>query len=512
MINLNKVAGVDAAKQKEKDTKPRSINELDNKAFMKLFLEQLKNQDPTAPMETDKIITQTAQLTQVEMQEENKKTMKEVSEAMKSTRNTNTELIAFQKAMKESLESLNKNLQSQIASNEAMAQTASLNAIGLIGKIAQTNVTGVNVGTNTNDIKLDIYFDAPIDVSKGTPQVEILDAKGGLVSTIPIKNSTAKAGYHSFTWNLADKNGERVGNGSYQVRARYNMNKDGHYAIAGLGRGEIQGVLFDKGVALLRLGEMVLPLRDAVAFYDKGAKLPPLNMRPLSAPAPQSASKENRFNENGQNGQNGLKENAQNGFNKKAKGPAPKKPDAIKDLNPQTLAQRLASQRGEAPKEGQIQSKLAKNNEERLGSKEPIPSGPINENLGAKAKIADMSDAARESFLNKFNHPSNPAPVQRIAKASTPEELARISNAANKKRLNESGLGASHITPSTNINSKALGNKGAPKSAPMGDIGSDPMAKVLQNMQKLGNYKQSVKPSAPTSTMIPASQPNIALN
>lgn len=36
---------------------------------MKLFLEQLKNQDPTAPMETDKIITQTAQLTQVEMQE-----------------------------------------------------------------------------------------------------------------------------------------------------------------------------------------------------------------------------------------------------------------------------------------------------------------------------------------------------------------------------------------------------------------------------------------------------------
>ena len=60
-------------------------NGLGTEAFMRLFLEQLKNQDPTAPMETDTLITQTAQLTQVEMLEQNKKTMMEVDDAMNAT-------------------------------------------------------------------------------------------------------------------------------------------------------------------------------------------------------------------------------------------------------------------------------------------------------------------------------------------------------------------------------------------------------------------------------------------
>ena len=44
-IDLAEVTGSAAKIAKEKE-KVRNINELDNDAFMRLFLEQLKNQDP----------------------------------------------------------------------------------------------------------------------------------------------------------------------------------------------------------------------------------------------------------------------------------------------------------------------------------------------------------------------------------------------------------------------------------------------------------------------------------
>ena len=143
-VDLAEVTGSAAKIAKEKE-KVRNINELDNDAFMRLFLEQLKNQDPTAPMETDKIITQTAQLTQVEMQEQNKKTMVEVAEAMKSTQETNKELKEFQSQMKESLEALNLGMQENAKSNVLTAQLNALNTVSMIGKVAETDVFGVNV-------------------------------------------------------------------------------------------------------------------------------------------------------------------------------------------------------------------------------------------------------------------------------------------------------------------------------------------------------------------------------
>ena len=69
-----------------KDESTTGGNSLSNEAFMRLFLEQLKNQDPTAPMETQEILTQTAQLTQVEAQEKMKTAMEKMTSAMESRR------------------------------------------------------------------------------------------------------------------------------------------------------------------------------------------------------------------------------------------------------------------------------------------------------------------------------------------------------------------------------------------------------------------------------------------
>lgn len=267
-LDLAKVTGVEAKQQKEKE-KVRNINELDNDAFMRLFLEQLKNQDPTAPMETDKIITQTAQLTQVEMQEQNKKTMVEVAEAMKSTQETNKELKEFQAQMKESLEALNKGMQDTAQSNVATAQLNALNTVGMIGKVAETDVFGVKVEKG-KPVRFSIYFDQKIDPNKGDPTIYIFNNNNEMVKSISLKNRANENGYLEFDWDTLDNTGRQVDDGTYNIRAEYNLDeKTKQYHTARVGRGEVQSVIFEKGMPMLRLGDMILPLDSAIEFYNK---------------------------------------------------------------------------------------------------------------------------------------------------------------------------------------------------------------------------------------------------
>ena len=93
--------------------KPSSTggNTLNNEAFMKLFLEQLKNQDPTAPMDTKEILTQTAQLTQVEAQEKMKTAMEKMTAAMDSMQKTNEKTIQAQEKLTQTQEDMLKTMQ-----------------------------------------------------------------------------------------------------------------------------------------------------------------------------------------------------------------------------------------------------------------------------------------------------------------------------------------------------------------------------------------------------------------
>lgn len=271
-IDLGEVTGSAAKIAKEKE-KVRNINELDNDAFMRLFLEQLKNQDPTAPMETDKIITQTAQLTQVEMQEQNKKTMVEVAEAMKSTQETNKELKEFQAQMKESLEALNQGMQDTARSNVATAQLNALNTVSMIGKVAETDVFGVNVEKN-KPVKFSIYFDQKIDPQKGDPMIYIFNNNNEMVKSISLKDRANQSGYLEFVWDTLSEQGKQVDDGTYNIRAEYNLDEQTkQYHTARVGRGEVQSIIFDKGTPMLRMGDMILPLDSAIEFYNKDHNL-----------------------------------------------------------------------------------------------------------------------------------------------------------------------------------------------------------------------------------------------
>lgn len=268
---LAKMTGQDIA-EAEKKKNQRNINELDNEAFMKLFLEQLKNQDPTAPMETDKIITQTAQLTQVEMMEQNKKTMMEVADAMKSTKEVNEELKKFQESFKTSLESLNKGVDTGTKASDNMTQMASFNTVAMIGKIAETDIFGIDLQEG-GEAKFSLYFDEPIDASKGHPTITILDKDNNFVNSIDLDDKNGESGYIDFTWNGEQKGGKKAPSGTYHVRAEYNLDeKSGKYHESRIGRGEVQSVIFKDGKPLLRMGEMIVPIASALEFYEKSAK------------------------------------------------------------------------------------------------------------------------------------------------------------------------------------------------------------------------------------------------
>ena len=267
-IDLNEVTGYNKAQSAKPKKDP---NELDNDAFMKLFLEQLKNQDPTSPMETDKIITQTAQLTQVEMQEQTKQTMIEVADAMKSTQATNEELRNFQKDMKSTLEallaSINKNAESSIDHSSALTSSP-YNSINMIGKIVETKINGLNIEEG-KDIDFELYFDENIDISRGSPKIMIFNENKELVREFDISAYNGMSGYLRFSWDSRDNQGNVLPSGAYNVIVNYNQNLDGSVNIARLGRGEVQSVIFNDGKPHLRLGELIVPLEEALEFYAK---------------------------------------------------------------------------------------------------------------------------------------------------------------------------------------------------------------------------------------------------
>ncbi|WXG61191.1 flagellar hook capping FlgD N-terminal domain-containing protein [Campylobacter concisus] len=138
--------------------------QLDKDAFMKLLLTELQYQDPTSPMDTEKMLTQTSQLASVEMQE-----------------NTN-------KAMKE--------LVSQLKSN------ANAYAISALGKMVSTGSNAVTLTDEKKDAKFALYFKT--DLANG--KIEIKNANGQVVRTTDLNETNA--GVHNLAWDGKDASGK----------------------------------------------------------------------------------------------------------------------------------------------------------------------------------------------------------------------------------------------------------------------------------------------------------------
>lgn len=176
--------------------------------FLKLLLLELKYQDPTSPMDSEKILSQTSQLAGLEASE-----------------NTNKALEALASSLGASMQ---------------------FNGIAAIGKIADTGSNAVALEKNKN-VDFQLYFPDAIT----TGEIKIMDVNGSTLQTMNV-GATA-AGVAQYTWDGTGANGEKLKEGTYYIEASY----AGTNGIAGttrVGRYPIESIKFDSGKTLAKLG------------------------------------------------------------------------------------------------------------------------------------------------------------------------------------------------------------------------------------------------------------------
>lgn len=189
--------------------------------FMTLLLVELQHQDPTEPMDSEKILTQTSQLA-----------------ALESAENTN-------KALEELAASL--------------GNTQQFSTIAAIGKTADlgTNAIAYDEGDTAS---FEVYF--PDDVASGT--IEILDSEGSIVSTMPIEENSS--GVYQFDWDGTLSSGSAAQSGIYYVTASY-KNPVGDELTTRMGAYPIESVRFEDGETLVKVGSSYVPLSQVKEVY-----------------------------------------------------------------------------------------------------------------------------------------------------------------------------------------------------------------------------------------------------
>ncbi len=204
---------------------PKSILGKDD--FMKLLLTELQHQDPTSPMDSDKILSQTSQLAQLESQEK-----------------TNNALEAL---------------------TASFVNEKNFSAVSSIGKYAK--LESALALTNDTDGKpnpINFELDFAEDVKSGT--VKIYDENFYLVKTLDIEEKDA--GKQSFNWDGTNEAGEYARGGSYSVVADY-YNENGVKLKGEFGSHRIESVKFDGGNTYLKLDGTFVSFEHVTEIFEK---------------------------------------------------------------------------------------------------------------------------------------------------------------------------------------------------------------------------------------------------
>ena len=201
-------------------TNPNGILGKDD--FLKLLLVELQYQDPTDPMDSDKILSQTSQLATLESAENTNKALEELSTSLLTSTQFST--------------------------------------VGAIGKIADTGSNGM-IFEQGETPTFEIFF--PEAIAAGN--VEIKDSNGNVIKTIPIAPNDK--GVYSFDWNGVTDAGNGADSGVYYIEASYS-NPAGENLKTRAGAYPIESVRFEDGESLLKLGSSYVPFNSIVEIYQ----------------------------------------------------------------------------------------------------------------------------------------------------------------------------------------------------------------------------------------------------
>ncbi|HDY76217.1 MAG TPA: hypothetical protein ENH49_06805 [Candidatus Marinimicrobia bacterium] len=200
--------------------------------FLKLLIQQLQNQDPLSPMESQDFAAQLAQFSSLEQ-------------------------LTNMSGMME--ESLNVDLMLTQAINNTMA----------------TNFIGKNVSAVGDSITL--TADDPVDLAfklngkAETVTVKIMDADGNVVKEIEM--GALSSGKHFAEWDGTNKNGEAMPAGDYRFEVEaLDANEEVVSAIT-LIMGIITGIQYDQGAAVFIVNGNEIPFNMVLEITsgDEGA-------------------------------------------------------------------------------------------------------------------------------------------------------------------------------------------------------------------------------------------------
>ncbi|EAJ0420532.1 flagellar basal body rod modification protein [Campylobacter coli] len=203
---------------------------LDKDAFLKLLLIELQHQDPTDPMDSDKMLTQTSQLSALEMQQ-----------------NTNT-------TMQKMVETI------QLLSN-SFSTSMSTSAIGAIGKMATVSDNKIKLTGSDEIIALKMYL--PEDSDENGVTLEVYDSNNKLVFSEKSGEQSVSQGLFTMEWPGRNNDGVYAGDGEYTVKMVYN-NKNGEKITANYGTYPIEGIVFKEGIAYAKMAGQEVPF-DAIS-------------------------------------------------------------------------------------------------------------------------------------------------------------------------------------------------------------------------------------------------------
>jgi len=189
--------------------------------FMTLLLVELQHQDPTEPMDSEKILTQTSQLATLEASENTNQALADLAASLGTTQ--------------------------QFSTIAAIGKTADLGS----------NAIGHDEGSTSS---FEVYF--PQEVSSGA--VEVLNTNGEIVSTMSIEPNAA--GVYQFDWDGTLSNGEAAESGMYYITASY-KNPAGDDLTTRMGAYPIESVRFEDGATLVKVGSSYVDLENVVEIY-----------------------------------------------------------------------------------------------------------------------------------------------------------------------------------------------------------------------------------------------------
>ncbi len=196
---------------------------LDKDSFMKLLLVELQHQDPTDPMDSDKILTQTSQLATLE-----------------SASNTNAAL---------------EKLATQLSASRDFA------AVSVIGKMASLGSNAISLEEGKK-AQFEVYF--PKEIQNGT--LSILDQDGAVVRTLSLADQAGKSGVLAFSWDGTDNKNNTLKAGNYSVKAAY-LDKDNTLQNTQFGIYPVESVRYSDGNPLIKLGSSYVPMDYIVEFF-----------------------------------------------------------------------------------------------------------------------------------------------------------------------------------------------------------------------------------------------------